>query len=108
MVEAMKGLICMHDNQYKFYYLAYCGMLARFDNVEKNVKIYTYTDKIFTFYNITKVVKSKNYLIFLRNDFISMVLNYHGYVGQFYHDSKKIETYSMYRKLKRKEEIKLI
>ena len=91
MVEVMKmyGLTCMQDDRFKFYHLAYGDMLIKFDTINKNVKIYTYNDKIITFNSITKIIKNKRYLIFFRNKKIDFAF-------------KEIESYDMFRKYNRK------
>lgn len=104
MVEVMKmyGLTCMQDDRFKFYHLAYGDMLIKFDTINKNVKIYTYNDKIIPINNVSKIVKNKRYLILFRGNKINFAINDTCYIGKFYYNLKEVETYSMFRKLQRK------
>ena len=98
----MYGLTCMQDDRFKFYHLAYGDMLIKFDTINKYIKIYDYNDNIITFNSITKIVKSKRYLIFFRGNKIDFAINDTCYIGKFYYNLKEVETYSMFRKLQRK------
>lgn len=84
----------------KLYFLKNCGLLVKFDNWNHEVAIINITNKMTIFEDIQKVIRTKEYLMMIRNGEICQVISNDGRIGVLVSNHELVRTYAMYRKLK--------
>lgn len=82
------------------YYLKNCKLLVKFDNWNKEVAIINIANKMTIYEDIQKVIKSKEYLILIRDNEICTAISNDGRIGVLVYGNELIRTYASYRKLK--------
>lgn len=84
----------------KVYFLQNCGLIVKFDNWNHEVTIVNIANQVTIFEYIQKVIKTKDYLIMIRDGEICQAISDFGFIGLLVHGHKSIKTYASYRKLK--------
>lgn len=84
----------------KLYFLKNCELLVKFDNWNNEVAIINIANKITIYEDIQKVIKTKEYLILIRDGEICTAISNFGRIGVLVYGCELIRTYAMYRKLK--------
>ena len=92
--------ITVKESEIKIYYLRNCYLLIKFDNWNHEVAIININNKMTIYEDIQKVIKSKEYLILIRDGEICTAISNDGRIGVLLYGNKLIKTYSTYRKLK--------
>ena len=92
-------------DRFNYYFIEDCCMMIKLDKWRFEVAIITLSNHITIFEDIQKVIKTKNFILLIRDNEICRAINNKGYKGVLgYKDTlendKLITTYTMYRKLK--------
>ena len=82
------------------YYLRNCYLLVKFDNWNHEVAIINIDNRMTIYEDIQKVIKTKDYIILIRDGEICTAISDFGFIGVLVHEHKAIKTYASYRKLK--------
>ena len=92
--------IKVKESEIAIYYLINCYLLVKFDNWNHEVAIININNKITIFEDIQKVIKTKEYIILIRDGKIYTAISNDGFIGVFVYGNELIRTYASYRKLK--------
>lgn len=84
----------------KVYFFQNCGLIVKFDNWNHEVTIININNNAIVFKCIQKVIKTKDYLIMIRDGEICKVISSYGVIGVLIYGHELIKTYATYRKLK--------
>lgn len=84
----------------KIYLIKNCNLLVKFDKWNKEVVLVNIINKITIYEDIQKVIKTKHYLILIRDNEIYTAISNNGRIGVFVYGNELIRTYATYRKLK--------
>ena len=92
--------IKVKESELTIYYLKNCQLLVKFDNWNHEVAIINIANKMTIYEDIQKVIKSKEYLILIRDGKICTAISNDGRIGVFVYGTELIRSYATYRKLK--------
>ena len=92
--------IKVKESELAIYYLKNCQLLVKFDNWNHEVAIINIANKMTIYEDIQKVIKSKEYLILIKDGEICTAISNDGRIGVFVYGNELIRTYATYRKLK--------
>lgn len=92
--------IKVQESEIAIYYFRNCYLLVKFDNWNHEVAIVNINNKMTIYEDIQKVIKSKDYLILIRDGEICTAISNDGRIGVFVYGNELIRTYATYRKLK--------
>lgn len=92
--------INVKESEITIYYLRNCYLLVKFDKWNHEVTIININNKMTVYEDIQKVIKSKDYLILIRDNEICTAISNDGRIGVLLYGNKLIRTYASYRKLK--------
>ena len=103
--KLLKNLHKMNINSIKnediqIYFLKNCKLLVKFDAWNREVAIINIANKMTIYEDIQKVIKSKDYLILIRDGEICTAISNDGHIGVLVYGNELIRTYAKYRKLK--------
>ena len=84
----------------KIYLIKNCNLLVKFDKWNKEVALVNIANQMTIYEDIQKVIKTKHYLILIRDGEICTAISNDGRIGVFLYGSKLIRTYASYRKIK--------
>lgn len=92
--------INVKESELTIYYLKNCQLLVKFDNWNHEFAIINIANKMTIYEDIQKVIKSKEYLILIRDGEICTAISNDGRIGVLVYGNELIRTYATYRKLK--------
>lgn len=92
--------IKVKESEVSIYYLRNCYLLVKFDAWNNEVAIINVNNRMTVYEDIQKVIKSKDYLILIRDGKIYTAISNEGRIGVLLYGNKLIRTYTTYRKLK--------
>lgn len=92
--------IKVKESEISIYYLRNCYLLVKFDNWNHEVAIININNKMTIYEDIQKVIKSKDYLILIRDGEICTAISNDGRIGVLVYGYDLIRTYASYRKIK--------
>lgn len=92
--------IKIKESEISIYYLRNCYLVVKFDNWNHEVAIININNKMTIYEDIQKVVKSKEYLILIRDGEICTAISNDGRIGPLVYNHELIRTYASYRKIK--------
>lgn len=95
-VKTMK----IKESEIVIYYLRNCYLLVKFDNWNHEVAIINIDNRMIIYEDIQKVIKTKDYIILIRDGEICTAISNDGRIGVLLYGNKLIKTYASYRKLK--------
>jgi hypothetical protein len=90
----------VRNGEIKIYFFQNCGLIVKFDSWNHEVAIINISNDVTVFEYIEKVIKTKDYLIIIRDGKIYQAISNYGFVGVLVHGQELIRTYATYRKLK--------
>lgn len=93
------------EDRFNYYFIEDCGMMIKLDKWMYDVAILTLSNRITLFEDIQNIIKTKDFILLIRDNQICRAITDKGYKGVLgYKDIlgniKLITTYTMYRKLK--------
>ena len=92
--------IKVKESEVSIYYLRNCYLLVKFDAWNNEVAIINVNNRMTVYEDIQKVIKTKDYLILIRDNEICTAISNDGFIGVLLYQNKLIRTYASYRKLK--------
>ena len=92
--------IKVKESEISIYYLRNCYLLIKFDNWNHEVAFININNKTTIFEDIQKVIKTKDYLIMIRDGELCQAISDDGRIGVLVYGHELIRTYTSYRKLK--------
>lgn len=92
--------ITVKESEIKIFFLKNCYLLVKFDNWNHEVAIININNKMTIYEDIQRVIKSRDYLMLIRDGEICTAISNDGRIGVLLYGDKLIRTYSSYRKLK--------
>ena len=90
----------VRNGEMKVYFFQNCGLIVKFDSWNHEVAIININNKMTIYEDIQRVIKSRDYLMLIRDGKICTAISNDGRIGVLVYRHELIRTYASYRKLK--------